>query len=362
MDTRLVELFLEVAAIEGLSGSERAVADHILAFLRELGLEPFEDGANSGNGGDSGNVVCRIGGGGDRALLAHMDTVRSTAGLKPRILEDRITSDGTTALGVDNRVGVAVLLYTVEKMVNGEHGSFPFTVVFTVCEETTLVGSRFLDPGPEIRMAFVLDSALRPGNFIARSHGARRFRANIRGRAAHSGIDPDSGINALLVASEAMRRFPLGKVDQFTTVNVGRFSGGSAINVVPEMADMEGEVRSVDTAKVDLVIGRIEGTLQQVADSHGAEVLFESEWDFRPYSLDPQSEVYLRVERALEKVGLEPVPATSPGGSDANMLNARGVPTVNLGIGAQNPHTNDEFILLEDLRHCALISIELIKG
>jgi tripeptide aminopeptidase len=46
---------------------------------------------------------------------------------------------------------------------------------------------------------------------------------------------------------------------------------------------------------------------------------------------------------------LEPEPTIAAGGSDANSLNARGLPAVNLGVGAQNPHSTKEFVLLEDL-------------
>ncbi len=52
----------------------------------------------------------------------------------------------------------------------------------------------------------------------------------------------------------------------------------------------------------------------------------------------------------------------SAGGSDANSLNKKGIKTVNIGIGAQNPHSYDEFILLEDLKAASDIVCEIIKG
>ena len=63
---------------------------------------------------------------------------------------------------------------------------------------------------------------------------------------------------------------------------------------------------------------------------------------------------------ALRGVGLQPAGIEYLGGSDANMLNAKGLPTINLGIGAQNPHANDEFILIEDLHKTVEIARELI--
>ena len=62
----------------------------------------------------------------------------------------------------------------------------------------------------------------------------------------------------------------------------------------------------------------------------------------------------------LQGVGLVPHPIDYLGGSDANMLNAKGIPSVNLGIGAQNPHGDDEFILVEDLSKTAEIADQII--
>jgi tripeptide aminopeptidase len=50
----------------------------------------------------------------------------------------------------------------------------------------------------------------------------------------------------------------------------------------------------------------------------------------------------------------------SMGGSDANSLNAKGIKTINLGVGAQNPHGNDEFILYKDFTNAAEIAYQLL--
>jgi tripeptide aminopeptidase len=63
----------------------------------------------------------------------------------------------------------------------------------------------------------------------------------------------------------------------------------------------------------------------------------------------------------MERIGLEAKASMSWGGSDANSLNAKGIRTINLGIGAQNPHSNEEFILYSDLENSARIALELMK-
>ena len=96
-----------------------------------------------------------------------MDTARTTKNVNPVILSDRITSSGDTVLGVDNRVGIAAILYTIEKLNKQKITHKDFTVAFTTCEETTLLGSKNLEVNGSIKMGFVLDSSFRPGTFIS---------------------------------------------------------------------------------------------------------------------------------------------------------------------------------------------------
>ena len=97
------------------------------------------------------------------------------------------------------------------------------------------------------------------------------------------------------------------------------------------------------------------------AEKVGAKVEINYFWDFLPYTIPESAFVYKEISRVLEKVGLEPTPKISLGGSDANSLNGRGIESVNLGIGAQNPHSNEEFIYIEDLIKSAEIALELVK-
>ncbi len=356
---RVVELFLQLAAIEGTSGHERGVADYIRQFLGGLGMEVREDEARDPSGGDSGNVVARAGGGGDLALLAHMDTARPSGASKPQIHTDRITSDGTTVLGVDNRAGIAILLCAAEQVL--ARGPSNFTLGFTICEETSMVGAQQISLGASVRQAACFDSSLRPGNIVCRSYGCRHLVVTVKGKASHSGIAPERGINAIAVAAKAIARLPLGRIDGETTANVGLIRGGTATNVVPDEVIVEAEIRSVRAARVDELVDLFTQRFRDEAAAAGATIDMQSTWDFEPYTVDTTSPLYRRVARAMQTVGLDATQQVSAGGADANSRNARGLPTVNLGIGAANPHGNDEYILLDDLATGAAIATALIS-
>jgi len=362
MDNKnLVDSFIEIAGIEGLSENEKSVASFIKSVFTSLDLNFFEDGSKEKTGSDTGNIICKFGNGGDFLLSCHMDTARSTKNLKPIILEDKITSDGSTVLGVDNRVGVTVLLELVKAIINEKLQHKDFTLVFTTCEETTLAGSLNVEIGNAIKRAFVFDSYMRPGKYIAASVGAAGYKIKVLGKAAHSGIEPEKGINALTIAAEAISKISLGKISDDTTSNIGIIRGGTATNVVPDLIELEGEVRSREIDCVQKNVEDIKCVFEEVSSKYKGKLEFQWGWDFMPFNLSEDNKVIRDIEEAISKTNLVPERVLSYGGSDANSYNGRGIEAVNIGIGAQNPHSNSEFILLEDLDKAFQIALELVK-
>lgn len=357
----LVDLFLETAKIDALSGKEKSLADYIKSFLQKYNYTITEDNSNQFSNSNTGNLICRIGKGGDFIMTAHMDTARPTLNIRPKILKDKIVSSGDTVLGVDNRVGVSVLLYMLEKIALDKIPVKDFTVAFTTCEETTLFGSKHLGLNGRIKYGFVFDSGYRPGNFIYSACGALGFKIKVIGKASHSGIAPEKGINSLQIASKAISKLPLGRIDDETTMNIGMLKSGSAVNVIPEIAELDGEIRSFDVDKVEKYYNKTLDIFNKEAEQLGAKLQADSFWDFKPFTVKQSSFVFNETVRVLKKVGLNPTPKISLGGSDANSLNEKGIESINLGIGAQNPHSNDEFIFIEDLVKSAEIALELVK-
>jgi tripeptide aminopeptidase len=358
---RLIEIFIQLAKINALSTEEAPVADYISSFLSNLGLTPEKDNSSNQTGSNTGNIICKIGNSGNFLMLSHMDTARPTSELVPIILEDRIVSNRKTVLGVDNRAGIAILLYTLEYAIKHAKKLKDFTLSFTTCEETTLGGSANLSIDNNIKYAFIFDSSHRPGTFINAACGAKSFNIVIVGKPSHSGIAPEKGINAITIAANAISKLDWGRLDDNTTANIGILNGGSAVNVVPEKVVIDGEVRSFDMKKVEAVIQTIKIVFEEEATKLGGSIIFTDLWDFKPFTVSKEEEVFKNIEKTLINLGLEPKPVISLGGSDANSLNGRGIPSLNLGIGAQNPHANDEFIFLEDLEKSFEIALSLIE-
>lgn len=365
MASPLVDLLLAAVRVDAPSLHEAPMAAFVRERLAGLPVRIIEDDAASVLGTGCGNLICIPDHfSPDRPatiLFSHLDTPSSTAGVKPVVTADRITSDGSTILGVDNRAGVSLLLHALRSTAHtGPQGNA--IVVFTVAEELGMWGAKHADLSPyNVRMAYIFDCSRRPGTFIQSCVGSSLYTATFHGRASHAGVAPEKGINAIQVASRAIARIRLGRIAPKMTANVGTIKGGVATNVVPDSCIIEGEVRAFIPDEIERYIAEITGFFEQTSRELQTRVTMQSAVDFPPFVLSPDSPVFRRACTVLRRAGLEPDPIEYLGGSDANMLNAKGIPAVNLGIGAQNPHGKDEFILLEDFEKAYSIAYDLIQ-
>lgn len=352
---RLIEIFFELIAISATSKKEKPVADYIQKFLKHLNIDTVEDQTGKIIQGNTGNLIAKIIENGELkpaefSLAAHMDTVKPTTGIRPQIRNGIISSDGSTILGADNRAGIALILYLVENLKQHQLAHFPFEIIFTVGEETGLYGSSNLDLNlAESRVAYILDSSADPGYFVYAAPGATDFEIEFQGKASHAAVNPEQGINALSMAGELIQNFTVGKIDEHTTINLGRISGGEANNVVPPMVNISGEIRSFYQENIDKYHKELETLLKRIEKKYKGRCILRSEHAFPGFVLDRNSDPIHRLSECMKAVGLDPRPIRYHGGSDANVLNNRGIVGIDLGIGAKNPHANDEYIKIQDM-------------
>jgi tripeptide aminopeptidase len=365
VDTELVDLFVRLCGIASPTGAEREVADAVAAHLGGLGLGVHEDGSAAVTGCGCGNLVARIAGTGEAeplALCAHLDTVPVSGA--PRVVVDDgfVRSDGATVLGADDKAAVAVMLVLARALV-AEPPAGDVELVFTAGEEAGLLGARALDlTGLTARRAFVLDSDGPPGTLIVGSPTQKRVTAEFQGIAAHAGIAPEKGRNAIVAAARAIAAMRLGRIDDETTANIGTVSGGSASNVVADHCVVTGEARSQDPAKVTMLTEEMVQALAAEAAAAGIDVEIDVSEGFRGYRHAPDSPLLETGARAAAIAGLEARRADSGGGSDANVFNAAGLPALTLGVGFENAHSPHERMSLERLGQLATMAAAVVRA
>lgn len=192
----LRDLFVRLCEIPSPSGHERAVANFILGFLRDAGLQPTEDDSAAATGAGSGNIVVRIPGGGRGTpivVAAHMDTVAVSGPIRAVVEGGVVRSAGDTILGGDDKAACAVLLTVLADLAAAPPPG-GFEAIFSTCEEVGLRGAKALDlSGLAARAGFVFDSTGPVGAVITRAPSQKMVTADFHGVAAHAGLAPERG-------------------------------------------------------------------------------------------------------------------------------------------------------------------------
>mgnify|MGYP000748644822 CR=1 FL=1 len=364
---RLVKNFCEMVKTDSVSGNERQMADLIKRKLEEMGYKPEEDNAGEAIGGNAGNVIVKIPGNTDAPALlfmAHMDTVEPGRNKVPVINGDIITSDGTTVLGGDDLAGCACILEAInvlkeEKAIHGD-----VYAVFSIAEETGLYGAKALDiSGIPAKYAFVLDEGGPIGTVAVKAPYHNKIKFYVRGKAAHAGVCPEEGVNAIRAASRAIADLPfMGRIDGESTCNIGIIKGGRATNIVPDEVIIEGELRSISEEKLEKFTREWVESFKRSIEKEKASVEIEKERAYGGFSISESHPIMSLLKKATKALGIPLIPETTGGGSDTNVLNSKGIPAVNLSVGMSNVHGTKEQIAISDMAKAAALIVEIIKA
>jgi tripeptide aminopeptidase len=361
---RLHETFAALCRIESPSGHERACAAWVSAELEAMGLEVDEDGSGPAADSDTGNLLVRIPGRRPESILlcAHLDTVPLAAPVEPIVIDGAWENANDGILGADNKSAVATIVELARRLTaDGEPPPVGIEILFTMCEEVSLRGSREFDASRlDSSFGYVFDHATPIGEIVIASPTHYRIVANFHGRAAHAGVRPEAGRSAVVAAARAISAMALGRLDAETTANVGMIAGGSAINVIPEHCRVEAEVRSLDEARAAAVTTETIDHLQDAADAQECDLDLNVERMFRGFAVKSRAPQLAVAERALRACGYEPRPITSGGASDANSLEAAGFPCLNLADGTERNHEPTERISVQSLESLLELAVAIV--
>jgi tripeptide aminopeptidase len=369
---RLEETFKFLVQIDSISKEEDVIANEIKKILKSLGAETFVDNAGDKIGGNSGNLIAKFKGNTlapPLLLNAHMDTVEPGRGITTVFENGTFTSDGTTILGADDKSAIAILLETlyILKENNLQYG--PLELVFTVCEEIGLQGAKHLDlSSVTATYGFALDATDTQG-IVTRAPSANNFEFIIHGKDAHAGAAPEKGINAISLASQAIAKLKLGRIDEETTCNIGIIEGGIATNIVPNLVIVKGEARSHDEEKLDKITNQIVFSFNEAIENYKKESSDDElprvdiiiNKDFPRTHIPDDHPVIRLATQAAENLGRTMKTKTSGGGADANIFFEKGIFTGVLGTGMRDMHTVRESVKLDDMVHTTELLLEIIR-
>lgn len=357
---RLVDRFLKYIACDSESRDEKQFCELIERELSEMGLETSRDQAGERCGSNGWNVYASLPGEGEPLLLcAHMDTVSPGKGICPVIKEDGVIySQGNTILGADDKCGISAIMEAIQTIQECEFPHRPVEVLFTICEEVGLLGSRNADYCRlHSKQAVVLDSGI-VEELINRAPANMELNVEIFGRASHAGVAPEEGIHALKAAAAAVAQIPCGQVDELTVMNVSNFLSPGKTNVVPDYTSFDMEIRSFDEEQLQARIKETEQILKEVCGRTGVSYKLKTQRHTNVLHVPEDTLFVKRLMECCRTLGREPRAVQIFGGSDASWLFANGIDAINIGTGMNKVHSTDEFLSVKEMTCAAQLLLD----
>ncbi len=366
---RMAQRFISLVEIDSLSRKELDVAIALEEILTQMGATVMYDDAKDKLDGNCSNMVAKFKGTVDAEpifLSGHMDTVGPGEGIKVQFEDGIFRSDGTTILGSDDKSAIAIILEVMDVILENNIDYPPVEIVFTVCEEIGLLGAKHFDYSLiDSNFGYILDSTDTDG-IVIKAPAANKITIKIYGKAAHAGAEPENGVNAISVTSNAISNLKIGRIDEVTTCNLGTIKGGVATNIVPEFVEIHGEARSHNIDKLKEVTDNIVNAFHQAAEAFQqgsqlprVEAIVETDFPSTDIPEDHQAIVLARSAAANLGVSLES--KTIGGGADANIFFGEGVVAGVLGTGMTDVHTLNESINIKDMESAVKLVLEILK-
>ena len=282
-------------------------------------------------------------------VLGHFDTVWPLGTISTRPYEE--SGDVARGPGVfDMKAGLIQGLWAVHALRAVDGTVPPVRFLLNSDEEVQSLRSRRLIEAAArgASVAFVLEPSL-DGALKTARRGSGRFTISVRGRAAHSGLDPGAGRSAigelaLIVAYLHSLTDPaLG-----TGVNVGVVRGGTRANVVAARACAAVDVRVATPEEATRVDGLIRG-IRPSRDGLEIEITGGFVRPPMPRSLQI-GELFAKARVLAGEIGLELTEASAGGGSDGNFCAALGIPVLDgLGAVGGGAHADHEYVSLDQM-------------
>lgn len=365
-EQRLIDLFLNLCLIDAPALQEADSVKFMRRHLESIGkLEVWEDKAGPKIGGNANNLIARLRGNKPGApsvyLSAHFDTVEPTAGLTIDEYNGIFYSTSDTILGADDKAGMAPAVEAVRCLIESDEEYGDVYLLFSCAEEIGLKGAGVLDiEDLNIDFGYVLDTGPPVGSFVTRTANHDKIDFTVIGKPAHAGKDPENGINAVQVAAAAINGMKLGRIGPETTANIGIIQGGTGVNVVCPKVLVKAEARSTSIEELDAQIAHMRGKFEEAAAEWGAELIVNYERHYLSYDIPENSRVVEVAQRAAKSMGFDGNLRTTLGGSDANIYNKKGVPSIVVATGMTHIHTHDEFVSRKDLIDTAELAYRLL--
>ena len=363
----IVEMVVSLASKESptdVVSSQAAVQSQLCEALSELGFRVRRIPGRETGGHLFAVPESRERGRPAQLLIGHSDTVWPLGTLEtmPVVIENGVVRGPGT---FDMKAGIVQGIFALRALRDLGHQPPATPVWFINSDEET--GSpeskRYVRLiAKHVARTFVLEPALGPdGHLKTARKGVGRFIVRVRGKAAHSGLDPTGGASAIHELMHVVRRLhALTDLERGVTVNVGVVRGGSRVNVIAAEAEAEVDVRILSSSDGEAIAKTIHG-LEPLTPGTSLEI--EGGIQIPPLERTRRNRLLWRAAtEAGSRLGLDLAEDISGGGSDGNTTSQFTATLDGLGPRGDGAHARHEHVEIEGLVERAALVAELLMS
>ncbi|MFP5452956.1 M20/M25/M40 family metallo-hydrolase [Parvimonas sp. G1604] len=369
---RLLNTFLDLVKIYSPSRNEINVMKYITEKLEKLGVKYILHDHSAKYGGNTPVIIAKLERNCDDtnlnaiSLSAHMDVVEPSKDLDVYVEDGLVKTRTETTLGGDDKGGVAIILETFESLVENKLPHNDVFAVITPSEEIGLLGAKSIkweeipDEFTPAKDMLVLDNG--GGADLVAVEGPCMYKINVHyeGASAHAGIEPEKGRSAILAMSNAIAKMKIGRLNDYTTSNIGSIISEFPTNVVPKDCKIRMEVRCLYEDEAKENVDNYVDIFEKTAKEFEVKCNIDIEYDYPPLKQIDGNVLLNRVLDAYNKVGVVAKPIKIGGGCDGNIYLKNGFNSVILGVGMYKIHTIEEYLVISDMEKTAEAVLEFI--
>ncbi len=346
--------FLEICAIDNPTWQEDKMVDWILWEVLHSREVPIVD--------EWKNIHYFIEGEWDPVFVnAHTDSVQPCENKVPHFDWKVFSSKGDTILGADDLEWIVATLYAIDYLKKNNIKHSPIDVIFTSMEEISWIGVKNFDfSDVKSKKGIILDWMSPVWTIIQSSPSKYKFALTFNWISGHAGVST-KWVSAISIMGNLIHELNQKEIVKKMRFNFGKIRGGTAVNVVPNFCEIEGEIRWTEVQCIDL-IEFIKEKINEVEKNYEkCSIDFEYESKRKSYKFKEDNEFILEIWKAISENNLTPKLIHSFWLSDWNTFNQLGLKTVVIWIGCKNVHTVNESLELSELVKLTEVVIDFLK-
>lgn len=285
-------------------------------------------------------------------LSGHYDTVFPTTHPFQHVtLKDANTLQGPGVL--DMKGGLVIMLKALEAFEKFyPNTKIGWTVLITPDEEIGSPCSKdlIIHHAKLADIGLVFEPCLPNGNLVSSRKGSASFECTVSGKSAHVGRDFKKGRNAITALSDWIYYINALEKPKEMTINIGTIQGGQAVNVVPDFASCQLNLRAENKATMTEWITILEDTAK-AKSKQGISIKIKPLSYRPPKSFNKETQtVFYQLKSCATQLGFDLHWQKTGGVCDGNFIADCKIPTIDtLGAEGEGLHTDQEYIKLDSL-------------